>query len=169
MRVLDLGCGPSKLPGAIGLDIHPGSQADVLADFEQGFLPFADESFDHIECSHVIEHVRNPVRLMEECWRVLKLGGTLRIKTPHYTHWTSWGDPTHYHHFSSAALLHFAEPSSTVFYRCRYSIVDLTLRCTALPARILQAVFGPYRHERYLAKFFPIREIIAEFRKEPLA
>ncbi len=168
MRVLDLGCGPNKVAGAIGLDHHPGSAADVLADFEKGWFPFADESFDHVECSHVIEHMREPVRLMEECWRVLRAGGTLRVKTPHYTHWTSWGDPTHYHHFSSHALMHFAQPESTVHYRCRFSLIDMKLRCSAFPARLLQAIFGQQRHERYFSKMFPVREIIAEFRKEPL-
>ena len=168
MKVLDLGCGRNKLPGAIGLDHHPDADADVLADMEQGFLPFRDESFDAVHLSHVIEHVREPVRLMEECWRVLKIGGRLTVITPHYTHWTSWGDPTHYHHFGSHALRHFADPASTVHYRCRYRLISLELRCTALPAKIMKALFGDERFERTWAKFFPIREIIAELCKEPL-
>jgi len=169
MRTLDIGCGPNKAPGAIGLDHHPDSAADVLADFEHGHFPFAEESFDRIICSHVIEHVRNPVRLMEECWRVLKPGGTLQVRTPHYTHWTSWGDPTHFHHFASQALHHFTQQGSTVYYQCRFSMVSLDLRCSTLPARLFKALMGQYRFERSLAKFFPIREIIAEFRKEPMA
>ncbi len=168
MKILDIGCGCNKTADAIGLDHHPGSDADVLADFEQGFFPFADASFDRVICSHVIEHVRSPVRLMEECWRVLRPGGTLLVKTPHYTHWTSWGDPTHYHHFGSHALRHFCQPQSTVYYRCRYSMISLDLRVSALPARVCKAVMGQERFERSFAKFFPIREIIAEFRCEPM-
>ena len=167
MSVLDVGCGPNKTSGAIGLDHHPGSQADVLADFGETAFPFADNSFDHVICSHVIEHMRHPVGLMEEIWRVLKVGGTVEIKTPHYTHWTSWGDPTHYHHFGSHALRHFTE-QSTVYYRCRYSLVSMNLRCHTLPARLLKALLGPERFERSFAKFFPIREIIAVLRKEPM-
>ena len=166
MKTLDIGCGPNKTSGAIGLDHHPDSQADVLADFEHGYFPFADKSFDHVICSHVIEHVRSPVRLMEECWRVLKPGGTLLVKTPHYTHWTSWGDPTHYHHFGSDALRHFAR-ESTVYYKCRYSMVNINLRCSKL-SRLLKALLGQERFEISFSKFFPIREIIAEFRKEPM-
>jgi len=168
VRILDIGCGPNKFPGAVGLDHHPASDADVLADFEQGYFPFADDSFDRVICSHVIEHVRSPVRLMEECWRVLKPGGTLLVKTPHYTHWTSWGDPTHYHHFGSHALRQFTQPGSTVYYRCFYSLLSLDLRVSALPARMFKALLGQERFERSFAKFFPIREIIVEFRKEPM-
>jgi len=168
MRVLDIGCGPNKVPDAIGLDHHPSSDADVLADFEQGYFPFADQSFDHVVCSHVIEHVRSPVRLMEECWRVLAPNGTLLIKTPHYTHWTSWGDPTHYHHFGSHALLQFTHPSSTVYYRCFYSLINLNLRVSALPARLCKALMGQERFERSFAKFFPIREIIVVLKKQPM-
>lgn len=168
MRTLDLGCGPNKAEGAIGFDHHPSSAADVLGDIELGHLPFAADSFDHIICSHVIEHMQSPVRLMEECWRVLKPRGTLLIKTPHYTHWTSWGDPTHYHHFSSHSLEHFTNDHSTVFYQCRYTMVELNLRCSAVPARIFKALMGQKSFERYMSKFFPIREIIATLRKEPL-
>jgi len=168
MKTLDIGCGPNKIEGAIGLDHHPDSQADVLADFEHGYFPFADESFEHVECSHVIEHVRSPVRLMEECWRVLEVGGTLKVKTPHYTHWTSWGDPTHYHHFGSHALSQFTWEGATVYYKCRFSMISMDLRCSTLPSRVLKALLGQERFERSFSKFFPIREIIAEFRKESM-
>jgi len=168
MRILDIGCGPNKTPGAIGLDHHPDSDADVLAGIERGFFPFADASFDRVVCSHVIEHMRYPVGLMEEIWRVLKVGGTVQIKTPHYTHWTSWGDPTHYHHFGSHALRQFTE-QSTVYYRCRYSMISLDLRCHTITARMMKAICGQERFERSFSKFFPVFEIIAEMRKEPMA
>jgi len=31
-RILDVGCGPSKYPGAIGVDVNPKTAADVLCD-----------------------------------------------------------------------------------------------------------------------------------------
>ncbi|MDQ6965213.1 MAG: class I SAM-dependent methyltransferase [Mariprofundales bacterium] len=167
MKILDVGCGPNRAEGAVGLDHHPASDADVLADFGKEAFPFIDNSFDRVICSHVIEHMREPVKLMEEIWRVLKVDGIVEVKTPHYTHWTSWGDPTHYHHFGSHALRHFTE-QSTVYYRCRYSLVSMSLRCHTLPARLLKTLLGAERFERSFAKFFPIREIIAVMRKESM-
>jgi len=39
------------------------------------YLPFHDESFDIIICSHIYEHVPDAVLLMDEIYRVLKTGG----------------------------------------------------------------------------------------------
>ncbi|HXF69539.1 MAG TPA: class I SAM-dependent methyltransferase [Thermoflexus sp.] len=47
-RVLDVGCGRAKRPGAIGLDINPLSDADVTADLDRRPWPFASNSFDRI-------------------------------------------------------------------------------------------------------------------------
>ncbi|MCX7018623.1 MAG: class I SAM-dependent methyltransferase [Candidatus Sumerlaeota bacterium] len=44
----------------------------VIADGEA--LPFADKSFDYCICMHVLEHVRNPARLLDEMQRVARAG-----------------------------------------------------------------------------------------------
>ncbi|MBS4067304.1 MAG: methyltransferase domain-containing protein [Sulfurimonas sp.] len=38
--------------------------------------------FDAILLSHVIEHVRNPIELLSECYRLLKPGGNIYLSTP---------------------------------------------------------------------------------------
>ncbi len=46
-------------------------------------LPAEDESFDYILCSEVIEHMeQDPMFMMSELNRVLKLGGMLILTTP---------------------------------------------------------------------------------------
>lgn len=47
--------------------------ADVKADLCN--LPFADESFDVIFCNHVLEHIPNDRKAMQELHRVMKQGG----------------------------------------------------------------------------------------------
>lgn len=47
--------------------------ADVKADICN--LPFQDNSFDVIFCNHVLEHIPNDTRAMQELFRVLKKGG----------------------------------------------------------------------------------------------
>lgn len=47
--------------------------ADVKADICN--LPFVDNSFDIILCNHVLEHIPNDTRAMEELYRVLRPGG----------------------------------------------------------------------------------------------
>ena len=47
--------------------------ADVKADICD--LPFEDNSFDFIFCNHVLEHIHNDTKAMQELYRVLKKGG----------------------------------------------------------------------------------------------
>jgi predicted SAM-dependent methyltransferase len=47
--------------------------ADVKADICN--LPFDDNSFDVIFCNHVLEHIINDTKAMQELYRVLKKGG----------------------------------------------------------------------------------------------
>ncbi|MGJ5642405.1 class I SAM-dependent methyltransferase [Formosa sp. S-31] len=47
--------------------------ADVKADICN--LPFADDSFDVILCNHVLEHIPDDTKAMQELFRVMKPGG----------------------------------------------------------------------------------------------
>jgi len=47
-------------------------------------LPFAENTFDHIICSEVLEHVLDYHRFFAEIYRVLKPGGTLNVSVPRY-------------------------------------------------------------------------------------
>ena len=47
--------------------------ADVKADICN--LPFADNSYDIILCNHVLEHIPDDTKAMQELYRVLKPGG----------------------------------------------------------------------------------------------
>ena len=47
--------------------------ADVKADICN--LPFEDDSFDVILCNHVLEHIPNDKKAMQELYRVMKKGG----------------------------------------------------------------------------------------------
>ena len=48
---------------------------DVISDIAR--LPFADETFDAVLCSEVIEHVPAPIAVIAELARVLRPGGEL--------------------------------------------------------------------------------------------
>ncbi|REH56698.1 methyltransferase family protein [Tenacibaculum gallaicum] len=47
--------------------------ADVKADICD--LPFEDNSFDVVFCNHVLEHISDDTKAMQELYRVMKVGG----------------------------------------------------------------------------------------------
>ena len=100
-KILDVGCGWNKVPGAIGIDSNPRAHADVVHDLGVVPYPFPDNEFDEIVCRHVIEHVPDVMALVSELHRIAKPGARLTIVTPHYTN-PDWAtDPTHRNHFNS--------------------------------------------------------------------
>ncbi len=54
--------------------------ADVKADICQ--LPFEDHSYDTIFCNHVLEHIPDDTKAMQELYRILKPGGTAILQIP---------------------------------------------------------------------------------------
>ncbi len=57
-------------------DYHPDIVGDIHA------LPFTDNSQDAIICIAVLEHVENPIKAMQEMYRVLKPGGYCFVYVP---------------------------------------------------------------------------------------
>lgn len=81
---LHLGCGQVRLDGWIGIDIYPYRNGPQVAlDLRRG-IPCADETVDLIFSEDFIEHLtlKDGIHLASECYRVLKPGGVMRIRTP---------------------------------------------------------------------------------------
>jgi len=108
-RVLELGCGRTKAPGAVGVDSNrDATAADVICDLNHG-LPFRDDWFDQVRGVHVIEHLNDIMKTMSEIHRVTRPGGTIYLVTPHYTDFISWCDPTHRWHLNSFSFRYFGQ------------------------------------------------------------
>lgn len=86
-RVLDYGCADMPYRSLfpmnfeyLGADLPGNPHATIEIDCD-GCLSIADSSVDVVLSSQVLEHVEAPSRYLEECWRVLRPGGTLLLST----------------------------------------------------------------------------------------
>lgn len=87
LKTLDVGCGlkpyfeylRAKSDFYVGIDIDRMSSADITAAAE--YLPFVEELFDVVLCIQVLEHVRNPEKVINRMYGALKKGGTLILST----------------------------------------------------------------------------------------
>ncbi len=149
---LDIGCGQNKRRGAIGVDRIANTNADVLADIDQG-LPFSTASVSSVSLVHVIEHVADIVHAVEEAHRVLKPGGILHIETPHCSDASSFADPTHRWHLNSFSFRYFTEAGGFAYYsQCRFRQVRIEVKLLRL-WKLLGFELA-VNHSRSLRKFW---------------
>lgn len=127
-NVLDIGCGNgdflffAKKAGwsTRGIDFDPIAvqlaQSRGLNVTEDSIDSIYDEniSYDFITLSHVLEHVSDPVKMIEDCYKLLKPGGGLWIETPNIdsnglkifkNHWRGLEPPRHFILFNRQSLV----------------------------------------------------------------
>jgi SAM-dependent methyltransferase len=112
-RILDLGCGQNKLPGSIGVDMHPNLPGiDVRYRYQPGtHIPFVDSSFTHINLQDFVEHVADIAALLEEIHRVAADKALVTVRFPHYSSPGAHNDITHQKFLGCRAFDHF-DPST---------------------------------------------------------
>jgi predicted SAM-dependent methyltransferase len=109
---LDLGCGQNKVTKenmmqqmnvvvdeVWGVDFVPipGSENHIVHNLTHFPYPFEDNSVDAIFSSHFAEHLDGfeRAKFMDECWRILKPGGKMRLIHPYYKSVRAVQDFTH--------------------------------------------------------------------------
>jgi SAM-dependent methyltransferase len=97
-------------------------------------LPFPDESIKSIVSHHCLEHIGAGFeRLMEECYRVLEVGGVMRIVVPLFPSYSAVAEYDHKRWFLKGTFLGFCEEPGGQRYTdgfaepynaCKFKIVD---------------------------------------------
>ena len=175
--VLDLGCGNKKRPGSLGLDVIPGTQADVIHDLSVFPYPFPDSTFSEIFADNVLEHLDSPLKVMEELHRICRPGAKVTIIVPYFRSKWAFADPTH-RSFFAVDSFSYTDPDHPFFARYAYSKAAF---------KVVQKVFNeglvfsgplkylihgltryankwPHRYEFYLSHLFPLDQLTFELR-----
>jgi SAM-dependent methyltransferase len=97
-RVLDVGCAEGQFAGLLarrgysvtGIDwpgtAHPDTIEFHGADLDGGLAPVGG-GFDYIVCADVLEHLRDPLRILIEARERLAPGGAVVASLPNSGHW----------------------------------------------------------------------------------
>jgi predicted SAM-dependent methyltransferase len=83
VRKLHIGCGPHPIDGWLNSD-YQAIPKDILQLDATKTFPIESNKFDYIFSEHMIEHIAysQGLSMLNECFRVLRKNGTIRISTP---------------------------------------------------------------------------------------
>jgi len=102
---LDIGCGPFKQPGCLGVDLLCIPGVDVVADATA--LPFGESSIEYIHSRSTLEHIPALLKAIEELYRVCRDGAEIELVLPHFSSYEYYRDPTHLRPFSVQTFDYF--------------------------------------------------------------
>lgn len=82
---INLGSNKYLLKEFINIDKEKFEGVDLICDIKDG-LPYEDNSIEEIYAGHFIEHltIRNAIKVLEDCKRVLKPNGIITITIPDF-------------------------------------------------------------------------------------
>lgn len=105
-RGIDIGCGPGRIfNSTMGFDLQPwgGDRGPNVIGNAQKLSLFADEVFDYVYSSHLLEELQDTRAVLTEWWRLVKPGGNLILYLPHRDLYPNVGheeaNPEHVHDF----------------------------------------------------------------------
>lgn len=110
---LDLGSGVEKRSGYVSIDLEYG---DVEWDLNDG-IPFPDNSVGVINASHIIEHLKDPLKTMKEIHRVLAHGGWAFIEVPSTDGRGAFQDPTHVSYWNENSFWYYTRADKAHFIK----------------------------------------------------
>ena len=144
-----------RRPGYLSVDRVPGEHVDIIHDLGCFPYPWADNSVEAILMRHVLEHVDDVRAVLDECWRILRPGGTLEIHVPHFSHFQAMTHPEHRHAFCYNSLAMFTanvgEPYTSRLWEQRSVELNFT-------SPILSRLFNRHKYfytTTILAYLFP--------------
>lgn len=160
-KMADIGCGEKPyqkilqtyITEHVGIDHiqtqHSKTHIDLIANAYS--VPVPDETFDSAICTAVLEHLEEPGQAIQECYRILRKGGTAIYSAPFI--WHLHEEPRDFFRYSKYGL-------SYLFEKAGFKIIDIK------PLSGFWVTFGQlfvywlYRFNKGIIKFIPIIPIV---------
>lgn len=185
-RVLDVGCGLGMFLASArdvwatnnvrGVDFNPVcrefAHAEFGIDVDCGELHgqgYKDGSFDVVTMRHCLEHVRDPRAELQEIHRITTDGGFVEIEVPtpgvaarlFGGRWVFLQPPTHFFHFSEAALVRILDEAGFDIVKTRRpwlmgEIAGSVLQALGVKGVAPRVAFPEKRHPLIVAALVPL-------------
>ncbi len=110
---VDMGGGLFPREGYVTVDQEG---ADITCNLDEG-IPLEDNSVGVLNASHIIEHLKDPVKTMREIHRVLAHGGWAMIEVPSTDGRGAWQDPTHVSFWNEHSFWYYTDWNKAQFIR----------------------------------------------------
>lgn len=170
IKKLNLGCGRDYKKGWVNLDFNDQYYLDIIHNLDKIPYPFENSEFDYIYCSHILEHVGDLFKTLKELSRILKKGGILHIRIPHFSNGNGYGDLSHKRFFGWFTFNQLIQGYyNEEFY---FKIIKKRFNFLAEEHYLMNKLFSwifniiPKQfYERFLCWIFPVGEIEIVLRK----
>lgn len=150
----NLGCGKHLLKDYINVDWElPHPQFLLGYQFQRFDLckrwPYEDNVAEEIIANSILEHLDDMIFCMNECWRVLKPDGLLKVAVPNWHSDAAWRDPTHKRAYSINTAKYFDKENRHQYQT--YGIKPWTIEENVLkdargePSAIIYWRFRPFK------------------------
>ena len=100
--ILNIGPGKKEIYGTI-----PLGKPEWNADFDR--IPFGDGFVDGIHTYYFLEYVKDPIAILREFQRVLRIGGLVNIAVPYYSSQFAYHDISYVNRFCETTWKHIFE------------------------------------------------------------
>jgi len=110
---LNVGCGRNVKEGWVNLDSAALPGVNIICDIDnlrETPIDLPDNTVKQFLLSHVIEHIKDSLGLMQELWRLAMPGATAVIHVPHGASDDAWEDPTHIRPYFIGSFGYFSQP-----------------------------------------------------------
>lgn len=130
MKVFNLGSGSQRYNNVIGIDAVKSAGADIVHDLNEIPWPIPERTADVVLAFHILEHVEDLPRVMEEIHRIAKPGARLIAEVPYFRSVLAFQDPTHRRFFTTRSFDYFSKEKGLGRYgyaKADFKILDFWL------------------------------------------
>ena len=124
---LNLGAGLDIQAGWVNVDRQQRPGVDVVWDLDVLPWPWTDGEATEIRALDILEHLDDMTATMDECWRVLQVGGMMRVRVPVAGGPNHYDDPTHKRGFTPNSFNYYCPATQgdnpLVYGRGRWKLV----------------------------------------------